>query len=67
MDAAVDPIKFLDKIWKAEKIKLSNFSIEKSDHELTIEMKFKNLHRDSLVTILNEIQKEFQIKKMYWE
>ncbi|WP_353140361.1 MgtC/SapB family protein [Pseudopedobacter sp.] len=67
LEVTVDPIKFLDKIWKAEKIKLSNFSIEKNDHELTIEMKFKNLHRDSLATILNEIQKEFQVKKMYWE
>ena len=66
LDVTADPLKVLEKIWKADKIKLSNFSIEKNSQELIIEMKFKNLNRPSLVIILDEIQKDFPVKELYW-
>lgn len=63
-DADVKDI--LTKIQETESINFTDFSVNKNPSGLFIQLKFENMNAEKSIELLNNLQKDSEINKIYW-
>lgn len=64
--STADIADILQRIWQLEKIKLAGFSMDRSEEEFVLQLRFEEVDLPVLSGIIGELQKDPAIREIFW-